>query len=153
MARDYDRKAEQYDWRGPEVAFGLSYAFVSPGQSLLDIGIGTGLSSILFHKARLGVHGMDLSAEMLEAELVVGPEHTVSGSSAVMYHHSAEETKVLLKDSQFELVRCLEFPVPMDRERTEVICAKAYVGRRDGSRSSLPLRPAKSDAAFRTCDT
>lgn len=66
-AEDYDAKAEEYDWRGPEVAFGLSYAFVSPGQSILDIGIGTGLSSVLFHKAGLHVYGMDISAKMLDA--------------------------------------------------------------------------------------
>ena len=46
MSGDYDKKAEEYDWRGPEVAFGLAYAFVNPGESILDIGIGTGLSSI-----------------------------------------------------------------------------------------------------------
>lgn len=67
VASDYDRKAEEYDWRGPEVAFGLSYAFVSPGESVLDIGIGTGLSSVLFHKAGLRVYGMDVSPQMLEA--------------------------------------------------------------------------------------
>jgi len=202
MARDYDRKAEEYDWRGPEVVFGLSYAFVYPGESVLDIGIGTGLGSILFHKAGLHVYGIDASTDMLEAcrskgfardllehdlmvepypfeaasldhavclgvlnffrdlrvvfrevarilrddgvfafvvgdrrpgeeaELVVGPEHTGTGLSAVMYRHGTEEINGLLKDNRFELVRSLEFPVPMDRERTEVLRAKAYVGRR-----------------------
>ena len=66
-ASEYDRKAEEQGWRGPEVAFGLSYCFVNPGESILDIGIGTGLSSILFHKAGLHVYGMDISTEMLEA--------------------------------------------------------------------------------------
>jgi len=66
-ANEYDRSAEQKNWRGPEVVFGLAYAFVEPGQSLLDIGIGTGLSAALFHKAGLAVHGMDLSPQMLEA--------------------------------------------------------------------------------------
>lgn len=67
MVNDYDSKAEEYNWRGPEVAFGLSYSFVNPGESVLDIGIGTGLGSILFHKAGLHVYGMDVSTEMLEA--------------------------------------------------------------------------------------
>jgi hypothetical protein len=47
VAAAYDARAQEYDWRGPEVAFGLSYRYVQPGESLLDIGIGTGLSSYL----------------------------------------------------------------------------------------------------------
>ena len=66
MAAEYDSSKDAQDWRGPEVIFGLVYAFVRAGESLLDIGIGTGLSSVLFHKAGLRVHGMDVSPQMLE---------------------------------------------------------------------------------------
>jgi predicted TPR repeat methyltransferase len=65
MANEYDRKKEQ-GWHGPEVVFGLVYSFVNPGESVLDIGIGTGLGSLLFHKAGLHVYGMDMSPEMLK---------------------------------------------------------------------------------------
>ena len=65
MANEYDSKKE--GWLGPEVVFGMMYEFVKQGQLLLDIGIGTGLSSILFHKAGLHIYGMDLSKEMLDA--------------------------------------------------------------------------------------
>jgi predicted TPR repeat methyltransferase len=47
--------------------FGLMYDLVGPGDILLDVGIGTGSSSILFQKAGLTVWGMDNSEEMLEA--------------------------------------------------------------------------------------
>jgi predicted TPR repeat methyltransferase len=67
IVRAYDDEAEATGWYGPEVAFGLAYAFVQPGQSMLDIGIGTGLGSILFRKAGLEIHGMDLSEQMLNA--------------------------------------------------------------------------------------
>lgn len=67
LASHYDSEAEVYNWRGPEVVFGLTYGFVNPGESVLDIGIGTGLGSGLFHKAGLRVYGMDVSTEMLEA--------------------------------------------------------------------------------------
>jgi predicted TPR repeat methyltransferase len=67
MAAAYDEEAEATGWFGPEVVFGLAYQYVQPGQSILDIGIGTGLSSILFLKAGLEVHGMDISPHMLEA--------------------------------------------------------------------------------------
>lgn len=63
---DYDREAEATGWFGPEIVFGLMYSFVEPGQRLLDIGIGTGLSSALFQKAGLDVTGIDLAPEMLE---------------------------------------------------------------------------------------
>ena len=63
----YDDEAEATGWYGSEVAFGLTYAHVQPGQSMLDIGIGTGLGSILFHKAGLDIHGLDISPQMLDA--------------------------------------------------------------------------------------
>ena len=62
----YDDQAAEYDWLCSEALFGLAYEYVKPGQSLLDIGIGTGLSSILFHKAGLRVYGLDGSGEMLK---------------------------------------------------------------------------------------
>lgn len=67
IAKAYDEEAEASGWFGPEVAFGLTYAYIKPGQSLLDIGIGTGLGSVLFRKAGLIVHGMDIDPEMIEA--------------------------------------------------------------------------------------
>jgi ubiquinone/menaquinone biosynthesis C-methylase UbiE len=201
-ASEYDRKAEEYNWRGPEVAFGLAYAFVSPGESVLDIGIGTGLGSFLFHKAGLRVYGMDVSAKMLaacrqkqftaglkqhdltaqpypyetaslnhavcmgvlhffadlrpvfgeverilrdegifvfivenripgqEAEYVLEPEYTETGSSVTMYRHGMEEVSGLLGGHEFALVRGLEFIAPMNREGTISLRAKAYVARR-----------------------
>ena len=66
MITEYDKEAEATGWYGPEVSFGLTYAYVHPGQSMLDIGIGTGLGSELFRKAGLKVHGMDISPKMLD---------------------------------------------------------------------------------------
>lgn len=67
MVEAYDGEAEATGWLGPEVAFGLAYQHIQPGQSVLDIGIGTGLGSVLFRKAGLKVFGMDVSQEMLDA--------------------------------------------------------------------------------------
>ena len=66
-AARYDEAAESHNWRGPEVLFGLSHEHLRPGQRLLDIGIGTGLTSVPFHRAGLRVCGIDGSPEMLEA--------------------------------------------------------------------------------------
>lgn len=62
----YDKKAQATGWHGPAVVFGLAFKYTEPGQTLLDIGIGTGLGSSLFHKAGLNVIGMDNSEEMLD---------------------------------------------------------------------------------------
>jgi predicted TPR repeat methyltransferase len=64
-ASGYDEQARKTNWFGPEVVFGLTYEFVKPGDSLLDLGIGSGLSSVLFHKAGLQVFGLDGSGEVL----------------------------------------------------------------------------------------
>lgn len=70
--REHDRQASEYDkqvlewkWYGHDILFGMCSEFVSPNQRLLDVGIGTGLSSILFAKKGLEVYGIDGSSEML----------------------------------------------------------------------------------------
>ena len=68
----YDEEAEATGWFGPEVAFGLIYKYIQPGQAILDIGIGTGLGSVLFRKAGLKVYGMDVSQDMLDACRIKG---------------------------------------------------------------------------------
>jgi ubiquinone/menaquinone biosynthesis C-methylase UbiE len=63
----YDDDARAFGWYGPAVAFGLAFMYTEPGQTILDIGIGTGLGSVMFHKAGLKVVGMDISGGMLAA--------------------------------------------------------------------------------------
>jgi predicted TPR repeat methyltransferase len=65
-AEGYDLQARQTGWFCPEVVFGLAYEYVSPGETLLDLGIGSGLSSVPFHQAGLRVYGLDGSHEVLE---------------------------------------------------------------------------------------
>ena len=62
----YDKRVKEYGWVGSEVAFGLAYEYTSPAQTILDIGIGTGLGSILFHKAGMFIYGLDNSDAMLD---------------------------------------------------------------------------------------
>lgn len=65
-ATQYESQVVEHDWHGHEILFGLMYEFIKPDETLLDIGIGTGLSSFLFHKAGLEISGFDNSAEMLK---------------------------------------------------------------------------------------
>jgi len=65
-AADYDQQVRAYEYHAPEAIFGMCYEYIVPGQNLLDIGIGTGLSSIWFAKAGLDIYGIDGSVEMLK---------------------------------------------------------------------------------------
>ena len=65
-AREYDAQARKTNWYGSDAVFGLAYGYVKPGDLLLDLGIGSGLSSILFHRAGLRIYGLDGSREVLE---------------------------------------------------------------------------------------
>ncbi len=65
-AADYDRLANEDGYVAPEALFGLCFEYLRPGQRLLDIGIGTGLSSLPFARAGMAVYGLDGSAEMVK---------------------------------------------------------------------------------------
>jgi ubiquinone/menaquinone biosynthesis C-methylase UbiE len=65
-AAEYDAQVRAYDCYLADVLFGMCFEYIHPGERLLDAGIGSGLSAILFAKAGLSVHGMDFSPVMLE---------------------------------------------------------------------------------------
>ncbi len=66
FAQNYDQYVTQGSWHSPEILFGLSYEFLKPGEKILDIGVGTGLSARPFVKMGLTVYGIDHSPEMVE---------------------------------------------------------------------------------------
>ncbi|MFW5709864.1 MAG: class I SAM-dependent DNA methyltransferase [Bacteroidota bacterium] len=66
FARDYENYLSTRNWHGPIAMFEMMVKYLREGQKLLDIGIGTGLSSILFHEAGLDIYGIDGSNEMLK---------------------------------------------------------------------------------------
>jgi predicted TPR repeat methyltransferase len=65
FAASYDDYILQNGWYSPDILFGLCYQYISKNQRLLDIGIGTGLSSAPFKKAGLKIYGIDNSEHML----------------------------------------------------------------------------------------
>ncbi|MGD9161174.1 MAG: class I SAM-dependent methyltransferase [Desulfobacteraceae bacterium] len=64
-ANKYDQKTKDLKYLDPQIIFGLTCRYINPGETILDIGIGTGLSSELFFRAGLKVYGLDFSPEML----------------------------------------------------------------------------------------
>lgn len=65
-ADEYYDKSREMGWYGPQVLFGLMYSHIHSGESLLDLGIGTGLGPMKFHEAGLVISGIDSSPAMLE---------------------------------------------------------------------------------------
>lgn len=64
-AKEYDQQIKNQDCFIADILFGLSFEYIRRGESILDVGIGTGLSSRLFSSAGLHVFGIDSAAEML----------------------------------------------------------------------------------------
>ncbi|MCF8301960.1 MAG: class I SAM-dependent methyltransferase [Bacteroidales bacterium] len=62
----YDQQAKESGWYAPEVVFGLVFEFIKQKQSLLDLGIGSGMSAALFKDFGLKVYGLDGSPELLK---------------------------------------------------------------------------------------
>jgi len=124
IADVYDESAEATGWHGPEVAFGLAFRYVRPGESILDLGIGTGLSSELFRKAGLQVSGMDISQEMLDACRAKG----FTG----LARHDLNEPPYPCAAGSFDHAVCLGV-LNMIRDLSPVLAEVARILRRSGA--------------------
>lgn len=66
FAPNYDDYIRNCQWIGTDILFGLMFENINPNQKLLDIGIGTGLSSRFFKQAGLQIYGLDGSTKMID---------------------------------------------------------------------------------------
>lgn len=65
FAKTYDDYIKNGQWIGTDLLFGLMYEYLIANQTILDIGIGTGLNSMLFNTHGLTIYGIDGSDEMI----------------------------------------------------------------------------------------
>ena len=65
LADTYDDTAHAIGWEGPAVVFNLLTPSIREGQTVLDLGIGTGLGSEPLAQAGLRITGIDVSESML----------------------------------------------------------------------------------------
>lgn len=66
FAQHYDAYIERTHWYGPQMLFGLMYEHFKREENLLDLGIGTGISSLPFKRAGLNIYGVDGAEEMIK---------------------------------------------------------------------------------------
>lgn len=66
FSMEYDRLALEHGWASPRIVFGLMYPVVEEGETIVDLGVGTGLCAELFKANGQKVIGIDLSAGMLD---------------------------------------------------------------------------------------
>ena len=146
-ARHYDAQSRRYEWHGPEVVFGLAFEFVTAGETLLDIGIGTGLSAVPFHKAGLSVVGVDESKEMLD----VCRSKNIAGE---LRQYDVRQTPLPYPDETFDhVIACGVFHL---LETLESLVAEArrllreggtfvftFEKHRVGAEDGVPVRPGE----------
>lgn len=98
-AADYDEQVAKYGCHITDLLFGLVYEKTRSGQKVLDAEIGSGLSSELFVKCGLQVHGMDFAYEMLHICQNKGIANTLS-------QHDVLELSWPYPKNEFDLVIC-----------------------------------------------
>ena len=143
-AREYDAQSRQYEWHGPEVLFGLAFDFVSAGETLLDMGIGTGLSALPFSKAGVSIVGIDDSADMLDV-------CRAKNTAWELKQHDIRQTPIPCPDGGFDhVIACGVFHLiekldPLVAEASRVLKEKGtfvftFEKHRVGADDGIPVR-------------
>lgn len=99
FAATYDAQVKEYNSYGHDILFGMCFEYVKAGQSLLDLGIGTGLSARHFARIGLTITGLDSSAEMLK-------ECRKKGVARELKQYNIQQVPLPFPDEAFSHVIC-----------------------------------------------
>jgi ubiquinone/menaquinone biosynthesis C-methylase UbiE len=99
FAPNYDSQVKEFNSYGHDVLFGMCYEFISADDLLLDLGIGTGLSSIHFAKAGCHVFGLDGSAGMLD-------ECRKKGFAKELQQYNIQDVPLPFPNESFSIIIC-----------------------------------------------
>lgn len=136
-ASEYDDQVKAYDCNVADDLFGVCVAHIQPGQHLLDAGIGTGLSAVLFADAGLTVTGMDFSPAMLEI-------CRTKGLASELIRHDLLIAPWPVESATYDLVICcgvMHFIANLD-----VIFQESYRALRDGGVFAFTTRSCQDQA-------
>ncbi len=97
LASQYDEATKAYKWIAHERVNTLLLPHLKPGNSVLDVGIGTALSTVAFLKAGCHVCGVDISHKMLEKAREKYP-------ALELYQGNIEEGLPFLSSRSFDIV-------------------------------------------------
>ncbi len=97
FAANYDNSILQNNWIGPELIFNSINHLLKSNANILDLGIGTGESTLPFQKAGHSITGVDGSVKMLE-------ECSKKKIASTLILHNLEETPFPINDKLFDAV-------------------------------------------------
>ena len=98
LSQVYDKATTRaFKWKAPKESNLLILHYTKKGNSVLDIGIGTGQSSEALQRAGCKVTGIDISAKMLEIAKKKFPKFK-------LYKADIENNLPALKDKKFDIV-------------------------------------------------
>ena len=103
----YDCLAEKSEYFAPEIALGLMIEYVTPEDILLDVGIGTGLSSKGFCRMGVEVVGLDSSQDMLSQCRKKGIHNIIEGDINCFFPFKDETFDHVLSVGVFHFFRSL----------------------------------------------
>jgi predicted TPR repeat methyltransferase len=97
FANEYDQSIVGNNWNSPQLLFELLNPLLCQKSNLLDLGIGTGESSVLFYRAGHRITGVDGSVNMLK-------QCKKKDITEKLIHYDLEKTPLPLNDENFDAI-------------------------------------------------